>query len=531
MQFLHLLIIALILILALIAIRLSDKLKVPQLLLFMILGIAFNFLGYDFNDFEFADGFASLALMFIIFYGGFGTKWKMTKPVAKEAITLSFLGTIATALITGLFVWIAFDFSLFEAMLLGSIVGSTDFASVSNVLQSRNLNLKYNTASLLELESGSNDPTAFTMVTVFLLLIQGIDVNIPLIILLQVGLGIIFGFAIGWIFIRALEKLKFDEGLLTIFLAAAALFTYEFTNQFQGNGYLAVYIFGIYIGNKEFVGKREVVFFFDGVTNLAQIGLFFILGLLSNPQSIIEMMPVALAIMVFMTIAARPLSVYGLMLPFKMPNNQLLVISLAGLRGAAAIAFAITAVNSEAPLVNDLYHIVFDICLLSALIQGTLLPWASHKLDMINPDDNVLKTFNYYQDKSEVGFLETDIPSGSSLVGRQIKDLNLEFDFIIAKIIRDNANIVPKGNITLQENDRIVFAGKQYFDPTGTDLQEFKINSFHSWVDQDIVSLDLPDDYLIILVLRENNRLVVPTGSTQILEGDTVIALDPHKRV
>ena len=109
--------------------------------------------------------------------------------------------------------------------------------------------------------------------------------------------------------------------------------------------------------------------------------------------------------------------------------------------------------------------------------------------------------------------------------------MNLEFDFIIAKIIRDNANIVPKGNITLQENDRIVFAGKQYFDPTGTDLQEFKINSFHSWVDQDIISLDLPDDYLIILVLRENNRLVVPTGSTQILEGDTVIALDPHKRV
>ncbi|MDO5457848.1 MAG: potassium/proton antiporter [Atopococcus tabaci] len=527
----YLLIIALILILALIAIRLSDKLKVPQLLLFMVLGIAFNYVGFDFNDFEFADSFAALALMFIIFYGGFGTKWEMTKPVAKEAITLSFLGTIATALITGLFVWLVFGFSLFEAMLLGSIVGSTDFASVSSVLQSRNLNLKYNTSPLLELESGSNDPTAFTMVTVFLLLIQGIDVNVPVLILLQVGLGIIFGFAIGWIFIRALSRLNFDEGLLTIFLAAAALFTYEFTNQFQGNGYLAVYIFGIYIGNKEFVGKREVVFFFDGVTNLSQIGLFFMLGLLSNPQSIVAMMPIALVVMIFMTIIARPLSVYGLMLPFKMPNNQLIVISIAGLRGAAAIAFAIAAVNSGAPLVNDIYHIVFDICLLSALIQGGLLPWASRKFDMLDPDDNVLKTFNYYQDKSEVGFLETDIQPGSSLIGRQIKDLNIEFDFIIAKIIRENENIVPGGNITLQENDRLVFAGKQYFDPKGTDLKEFKINSFHSWVDQDIVNLDLPDDYLLILVLREDDQLVVPTGFTQILEGDTVIALDPNKSV
>ena len=275
--------------------------------------------------------------------------------------------------------------------LLGSIIGSTDYASVSDVLSSRNLKLKYNTDSLLELESGSNDPTAYTMVILFVTLLQGENINVPSLILLQIGLGLALGFVLGWIFIRLLDYLKTKEGLEVILLAAAALFTYEFTNQIGGNGYLAVYIFGIYIGNKEFVGKREVVFFFDSFTSLAQIGLFFLLGLLSNPSSIVEMMPIAFVIMIFMTLIARPAAIYGLMFPFKMKKDQLAVIAFAGLRGAAAIAFAISVVNSNTPIINDLYHIVFDICLLSSLIQGGLLPVLSKKTDMVDPEVSSLR--------------------------------------------------------------------------------------------------------------------------------------------
>lgn len=242
---------------ALIAMRISSDLKIPQLLLFMLLGVSFNFFGANFTNYDFSNQVSSLALMFIIFYGGFGTKWKMSKPVAKEAITLSFLGTILTALITGLFVYLVFDFSLLEAMLLGSIIGSTDYASVSDALVSRRLKLKYNTDSLLELESGSNDPTAYTMVVLFSTLLQGQNVNVPVLVILQVGLGLLVGFALGWVFIRLLDYLYTREGMEVILLAAAALFTYEFTNQIGGNGYLAVYIFGIYVGNKEFIGKRD----------------------------------------------------------------------------------------------------------------------------------------------------------------------------------------------------------------------------------------------------------------------------------
>ncbi|HLR91556.1 MAG TPA: cation:proton antiporter, partial [Atopostipes sp.] len=169
-------------ILALLAIRFSNKYGIPSLLLFIVLGMSFGAIGLDFDDFVFADQFATVALMVIIFYGGFGTNWNMAKPVAKESIILSSLGVVVTAVLTGLFCYFVLGTSLLEGMLIGSVVGSTDYASVSNVLRSKNLNLRYNTASLLELESGSNDPTAYTMTMVFLSIIIGIDISVPLMI-------------------------------------------------------------------------------------------------------------------------------------------------------------------------------------------------------------------------------------------------------------------------------------------------------------------------------------------------------------
>ena len=459
------LVIGFIFILALFAIRFSNKFGVPSLLLFIGLGMIFGAVGFEFNDFLFADQFATLALMVIIFYGGFGTNWNMAKPVAKESILLSSLGVVVTAGITGLFTHFVLGFGLLEGLLVGAVVGSTDYASVSNVLRSKNLNLKYNTASLLELESGSNDPAAYTMTMVFLSIILGTDVSIPVLILSQIafgiGVGALFAFVIG----KLIANLSFDsDGLYAVFMAAAMLITYGAADFLDGNGYLALYILGIYLGNMEFKGKREVVFFYDGFSEIMQIGMFFILGLLSDLTSFIQNFPIAIAIMLFLTLIARPIAVYGLMAPFKMKKNQLNLISLAGIRGAAAIAFAIMAVNSGAALSVDIYHIVFGLCVLSALIQGSVLPFAARKLDMVDPIDTVLKTFNYYQSKAEIGFLETKLRANSALVGMKVSDLNLTFDFIIAKIERNGKTIVPRGHIVLEESDTIVLGGERHFD-------------------------------------------------------------------
>ncbi len=520
------LVIGIILILALFAIRISNKHGIPALLLFIVLGMGFGLLGVQFDDYGVSDTVATIALMVIMFYGGFGTNWKMAKPVAKEAIILSSLGVVTTALLTGLFCHYVLGFNMLEGMLIGSIVGSTDYASVSNILRSKNLNLKYNTASLLELESGSNDPTAYTLTMVFLSVILGSDVSVPILILSQVAIGIVMGFLLAFLVGKLLKMVNVRaDGLPAVFMAAVMLITYASTSLIGGNGYLALYILGIYLGNMEFRGKRDVVFFFDSFTEIMQIALFFILGLLSNFQSFISSFPIALAIMIFMTIIARPLSVYGLMLPFKLKRNQLNMISLAGIRGAAAIAFAIMVVNSPATLSMDVYHIVFGICVLSSLVQGSLMPPAAKKWDMLDPNDTVLQTFNYYQDKSEVGFLETKIDANSRLVGTSVADLNLTFDFIVAKIERNGKTIVPRGHIILEENDLIILAGETHFDETGHDLIEFTIPHGHEWANKRIKELDLDKNQLIIMVQRKDSDIIVPLGDTQLYEDDKLILI------
>ncbi len=520
------LIIGVILILALFAIRLSSKHGIPALLLFIMLGMGFGLLGFDFEDYQFADGVATVALMVIMFYGGFGTNWNMTKPVAKEAIILASLGVVTTALLTGLFCHLVLGFNLLEGMLIGSIVGSTDYASVSNILRSKNLNLKYNTAPLLELESGSNDPTAYTMTMVFLSVILGSDLSVPVLIVSQVVIGLGVGFAFAYVFGRYLSSLSArQDGMPAVLMAAAMLITYAAASLLGGNGYLALYILGIYLGNKEFRGKRDIVFFYDGFTEIMQIALFFILGWLSNFDKLIAAFPIALAIMVFMTILARPLSVWGLMLPFKLKRTQLHMVSLAGIRGAAAIAFAIMVVNSPAQFSMDVYHIVFGICVLSSLVQGSLMPPASRALKMLDPNDTLLQTFNYYQDKAEIGFLETRIHENSYLVGRQVKDLRLTFDFIVAKIERDGKTVVPRGHVVLQPDDKIVLAGEKHFDRSGHDLTEFTVPQGHKWVGHTVKELSLPQDTLIVMLQRANGEHIVPLGDTAVKEGDKIILL------
>jgi cell volume regulation protein A len=518
--------IGIIFILAIFAIHLSSKRGIPALLLFIVLGMTFGMIVIEFEDFEFSYNFSTLALMVIMFYGGFGTNWNMAKPVAKEAIVLSSFGVVVTSLLTGLFLHYVLGLKLLEGMLIGSIVGSTDYASVSNILRSKNLNLKYNTASLLEIESGSNDPTAYTLTMVFLSLIAGSKVSAPIMILFQIGLGIGLGFVFAFVVEKLIKKLPIEaDGLYAVFMVSAMLITYSVTDFLGGNGYLALYILGIYLGNMEFRGKRDIVFFFDGSTQIMQIGLFFILGMLSDFSKFINALPMALMIFVFMTVIARPAAVYGLMLPFRLKCNQINIISLAGIRGAAAIAFAIMAVNGNAGYSVEVYHIVFGICLLSSLVQGSLMPIAAKKWDMLDPNDTVLKTFNYYQNKAEIGFLETRVCPGSSIVGSQVKDLNLPFELIVAKIERNGETIVPRGHVIIEEGDLIVLGGQIHFDESGQELIEFTIPKGHQWANKRLKDLDLHQEHLVVMLQREGSDVIVPTGETLLLENDKVIML------
>lgn len=521
-----LLIISIVLTLALILHKFSDKFGLPSLLLFILLGMSFNLLGYNFADFKISDKIAKFSLMIIMFYGGFGTNWTMAKPVFKPAVVLSTLGVVLTALLTGAFSYFVLKFKFYEAMLLGSVVASTDFASVSSILVSKKLNLKYNTAPLLEIESGSNDPAAYTMTLIFIGLISGTSSSISLLIIKQVVFGLSLGFLMGKfsLWIINLGKLQ-DDGLLVVLFSAIVFACFSIADLIDANGYLALYILGIYVGNKQFIGKRDIVFFFDGLTSLVQIGLFFLLGFLSNLSKLFLVIPISFVIMIVLTVLIRPLAVYLLMLPFKLKTDQVKIISLAGLRGAAAIAFAILVVNSKIQLSIDIFHIVFAICLFSSFLQGFYLPKACLKLDMLETNDTVLKTFNYYQDKSDLGFIQTKILKNNKWIGSQIKDLNRIFNIIVAKIERDGKTIVPKGNTIIKENDIIVLGGESYFDFTGHNLIETTLSSDHKWANKKISQISIKENELIVMIQKENGKIIVPHGNTILYAGDKLIRI------
>lgn len=526
-----LLLISIVLILALFAMNISSKSGIPSLLLFLSLGIICKLIGIDFVNYELGEHLSTFALIVIMFYGGFGTSWKMGKPVIKEAVALATLGVVFTALVSGYFIHLVFKFPLLESLLVGSIIASTDYASVSNILTSKNLNLKYNTASLLELESGSNDPTAYTMTILFISLILGKDISIPFLILKQFSLGILIGFVFAVIIEKLIDKIDLKkDGLAIIFMTASALFTYSLTNVLGGNGFLAVYIFGIKVGNKSFVGKKDIIFFFDGFTELMSIGLFFILGLLATPSKIIETLPIAVLIMVFVSLIVRPLVVFGLMAPFKLKKNQVAIVSWAGLRGAAAIVFAIMAINNLENINIDIYHIVFGICFLSCLVQGSLMPLISKKSDMVDLNDTVLKTFNFYVDKSDISFLKTKVKEGGPLEGKLLKEIKSDYDFIIAKIKRGQKTIVPRGNVRLETNDLLVVAGEEYFDPEGYELLEFTISHGHDWIGKEVIDLKLKSDKLIIAINR-NHKFIRAHADTVIEENDRILMITSNNIV
>ena len=377
---LYLIMAAFICLLCIFAGSLSTRIGVPSLLLFIILGMMFGTDGIfriPFSNYGLAESICSVALIFIMFYGGFCTNWEAARPVAKKAVLLSSAGVILTALLTGLFCHFILKTSLLEGLLIGSVLGSTDAASVFSILRMKKLNLVDGMASILEVESGSNDPVAYMLTTIVLGMMAGHSSagSVALVFSAQVLYGILFGVAAGLAGSKLLNSEQFFSGeMLPILTMALAVLTYGLSASVSGNGFLSVYIAGIILGNSKIKGKVELVHFFDGITGMMQIILFFLLGLLCFPSRIIPVLVPSVCIMAFMLLIARPAAVYIILRPFKVPFRQQLLISWAGLRGAASIVFAITTVLSPASMEYDIFHIVFCVCLLSVAIQGSLPP-------------------------------------------------------------------------------------------------------------------------------------------------------------
>jgi len=462
----YLLLVGSILILASVAIaKLSDNLGVPSLLLFLGIGMLAGSEGPGgiyFDDAGLAQSIGIIALVFILFAGGLDTNWRQVRPVCWRAASLSTLGVSLTAFAVALFASIVLDLSLLTGLLLGAVVSSTDAAAVFAVLRSKNVSLRGQLKPLLELESGSNDPMAVFLTVGLIQLVTTPQTSLGSIVLLfvfQMGLGAAFGLGSGRAMVLILNRLRLSyEGIYPVFSLAFAALIYGATAAAGGSGFLAVYVAGLVAGNSEFVQKKSLLRFFDGLAWLSQITMFLTLGLLVFPSHIVPVVGAGLLLSAFLMFVARPASVFVSLVFTTMHWREKAMVSWVGLRGAVPIILATFPLLAGLPDAELIFNVVFFIVLTSALLQGWSIPAAARLLKLDAPLEQKRR---YPIEFAPVEGIDTElvdliIPYHSDAAGKSIVELNLPSDSLIVLISRADNFIVPSGGTVLQEGDTIL---------------------------------------------------------------------------
>jgi len=383
------------LLLSVLASKASAKLGIPALLLFLVLGMLAGSDGPGgiyFDDAHLAQSLGVVALALILFSGGLDTEWSSVRPVLLKGLALSTAGVLITAVLVGLFARVVLGFSLLEGILLGAIVSATDAAAVFSVLRARSVGLKGNVRPLLELESGSNDPMAVFLTTGLIGILTQPDARwfslVPMFIQ-QMALGAALGYATGKLTIFIINRLELEfEGLYPVLTLSLILLSYGVTATVGGNGFLAVYIAGLVLGKTDFIHKRSVMRFHDGLAWLMQIAMFLALGLLVFPSHLVPIVGLGLLASLFLMIVARPISVLATLAFSGMKLNEKLMISWVGLRGAVPIVLATFPLLAGMPRAEIIFDLVFFIVLTSILLQGTSMPLLARWLKLEAPVRN-----------------------------------------------------------------------------------------------------------------------------------------------
>lgn len=509
--------------------KFSNKVGIPTLIFFLGVGIFFTHpsgLNIHFANYLLTEKIASICLIFIIFYGGFGTRWEEAKKVVQPAIVLSTFGAVLTAASVTLFCHFILHFGLLESFLMGSVISSTDAASVFSIIRSRRLSLKYRTSSLLEIESGSNDPASYllTIIAIGLLNKDMSQSQVIVSVFSQIIFGLLFGFLAFKICKLFLTKIKIAEGFDIILIFAISILTFSATSYINGNGYLAVYLYGILLGNSKMKNKVALVYFYDAFTNLMQIALFFTLGFLSDFHLIVKNMPIAFLIFLFLTFIARSLVVEGAMAFFKPKMAQKAVISVAGLRGAASIVFAIMARNQIVGTTQlDIFHVTFGIVLLSILIQGSLLPFVSTKLDMIDLLQDPLKSFTDYSNETPIEFITFVVDGDHFWKDKKLEEMDISRALLVVFINRNGERILPNGKTVIREGDKIVCIAKSFTQGSDIHINEVKIEEDNAHIGTKLK--DFEKEMLVILINR-GGKYIIPRGDNKLLAGDKVLYLE-----
>ena len=367
----------------------------PLLLLFLGIGLASGTdgLGIEFDNAQAAYIVGSLALAVILFDSGFGTPLSVLRQAGAPALSLATFGVALTTIAFGAMARWLTGFSWLESFLLGAAVASTDAAAVFFLLRAGNVHLRDRVRSTLEIESGTNDPIAiFLTITLVEVIARGADpaadtliadiaIGFVVSMVLGAAVGILGGFAIA----RLAEKLGLEQGLQPIFVLTLSLLVFAAAGAIGGSGFLAVYLAGLVAGNSRIRGASSLKRFQDGVSWLAQIIMFLVLGLFATPHQFLEILPISILLGLFLIFIARPIAVWLSLFPFRFPRAETAFVSWVGLRGAVSILLAITPILGGLERGRDIFNVAFIVVLASLIVQGWTVGWLARRLGLTVP--------------------------------------------------------------------------------------------------------------------------------------------------
>lgn len=460
---------ALLLFVAVLAGKVAYRFGAPALLLFLGVGMLFGLDFISYRSVDITQFIGMMSLCVILFTGGMDTSFREIRPIIGPGVVLATAGVVMTALVLAGFVWLIAPWLGLEmpfalALLLASTMSSTDSASVFSILRSKKQGLKEHLRPLLELESGSNDPMAYMLTILLIGVLSNTSEHVGLgmsvvAFVVQMVVGALSGYLVGRLAVWTINRIGLaNHSLYVVLLLAFVFFSFAFTDLVGGNGYLAVYLSGLVIGNHKLVQKRPLTVFFDGFTWLMQIVMFLTLGLFVNSDELLqpEVLILGCSVGFFLILVARPLSVFACLLPFrKFTARARLYISWVGLRGAVPILFAIYPMMDDVEYADLLFNVVFLSTIISLLVQGTTVSGMANLLGLAYEERESAFDVNMHEDMksvlTEVGVNESMLESGHTL-----KDIVLPENTLVMMICRDGEYFVPQGKTELRLGDKLL---------------------------------------------------------------------------
>jgi potassium/hydrogen antiporter len=414
----------------------------------------------DFTDYHLAENIGVVALALILFEGGLTAGWGEIRPVLRPALSLALLGTLITAVVTGLTASWLFEFSTIEGLLLGSIVASTDGAAVFSLL--RGSGLRRRLERTLEGEAGMNDPIAVLLVLGFIewVLHPGYGVgDMAVLFAQQLGIGLVAGIVVGTLGLEAFRRVRLSSpGLYPVASLAIAALAFGLAAALHGSGFLAVYLAGLALGARDLPARRTVTAFHEGLAWVAQLGMFLTLGLLVFPSDLGEVAWTGTLLALVVVFVARPLATAVSTIGSGFELREKALLGWAGLRGAVPVVLALFPVIDDVPHSEEFFNIVFFAVLLSTLLQGTTIEPVARWLGVMSDEHGRMPSLLEIGAVRELGadVVEHVIRPGDAAGGARLRDLGLPRDALVSLIVRGDEALLPRGSTRLEPGDRLL---------------------------------------------------------------------------